>query len=526
MIFARHYTLFFLIVFCFYASPSFLLAAGSIPLYGMYEETINYKTVTGNSHSFTAPFYGVELNATFTSPSGKRITWFGFYDGDGKGGQTGDIWKIRFMPDEVGKWTYTWQFSSQGVSGSGNFTATTTGAKPGPLKQDKNIPQWLITADEKKYVFLNMNHTGDFSAHTNPNRAITDTKNNRYDALMIPGPAHPHWDGQTKNSSNPYQFMDTNSFTPRLQGWHFAENGLYKEAYDNNIYIYEFLGFYAGNKFYLLHQKSTSFQNKVLKYWLARTAANYIFLYNIGFELAEYVSVPSWPEERARYIKSLDPFNHLITGHQKGGRWSYGSGSSAMGFSALQTNEDFHKMGLRVWNSPSKSHPHCNECIWSGFPQYQAPGTESSHRRDLWDGITAGMSYAFIPWMGDKTGTSSFKHANTFLKSGVKWWKMSPHDEIVISDNAYALANLGKEYIVYSNSGSKIELKLPNGTYMQQWFNPASGSFTEKKSLVSADGKVELNKPNTKDWVLHLEFSSSNDKDTIPPSSPTNLNVN
>ena len=211
-------SLIYYLFFCFYLLPGFALAAGNVPLYGLYEDTINYKTVTGSNHSYSDPFYGVELNATFTSPSGRKVNWFGFYDGNGTGGQSGDIWKIRFMPDEVGQWTYTWQFDSQGPSGNDSFTAVTTGTKLGPLRNDSTIPQWLVTADGSKHVFLNMNHTGDFSAHTNPSAAIADTKNKNYDAMMIPGPAHRYWEERSKNSSNPYQFMDTNNFIHAYKG--------------------------------------------------------------------------------------------------------------------------------------------------------------------------------------------------------------------------------------------------------------------------------------------------------------------
>ncbi|MCP4629992.1 MAG: hypothetical protein GY850_41765 [bacterium] len=139
-----------------------------------------------------------------------------------------------------------------------------------------------------------------------------------------------------------------------------------------------------------------------------------------------YVSVPSWPEERAQFIKDIDPWDHLITGHELH-EWSYRN-SSVVDFSSLQNNgssnrigfmasvkgtvknfmkmkrypgylgslrgKSFHDLGLIVWNSPSKPHPHCNECIWNA--KWQEPGMEESHRRDLWDGITGGMSIRIL----------------------------------------------------------------------------------------------------------------------------------
>jgi len=38
-----------------------------------------------------------------------------FFDGNGAGGgnlNSGNIWKIRFLPDEIGEWKYIWEWSN------------------------------------------------------------------------------------------------------------------------------------------------------------------------------------------------------------------------------------------------------------------------------------------------------------------------------------------------------------------------------------------------------------------------------
>lgn len=49
--------------------------------------------------NYVDPFRDVILNCTFRSPSGREVTVQAFWDGD-------FVWKVRFMPDEIGKWTY------------------------------------------------------------------------------------------------------------------------------------------------------------------------------------------------------------------------------------------------------------------------------------------------------------------------------------------------------------------------------------------------------------------------------------
>lgn len=53
-----------------------------------------------SSKTYNNPIYDVrDFKAIFTAPSGRTRTVYGFWDG-------GTDWKIRFMPDEKGKWTW------------------------------------------------------------------------------------------------------------------------------------------------------------------------------------------------------------------------------------------------------------------------------------------------------------------------------------------------------------------------------------------------------------------------------------
>src|SRR5215216_3753853 len=56
------------------------------------------------------PFLDYRLQLTFTGPDGQSYTVPGFFDGDGKGGASGDVWRVRFSPDEAGTWSYKASF--------------------------------------------------------------------------------------------------------------------------------------------------------------------------------------------------------------------------------------------------------------------------------------------------------------------------------------------------------------------------------------------------------------------------------
>ena len=76
--------------------------------WGVYELTLTGPK-TGN------PFVDVELTAEFAL-NGRVFAPHGFYDGDG-------VYKIRFMPDAVGEWTYNGQTSFTGSDSHGYLLA-------------------------------------------------------------------------------------------------------------------------------------------------------------------------------------------------------------------------------------------------------------------------------------------------------------------------------------------------------------------------------------------------------------------
>src|SRR5687768_9730999 len=56
------------------------------------------------------PFLDRRLQVTFTAPSGKTYSVPGFFDGDGNGGASGNVWRAHFSPDEAGTWSYNASF--------------------------------------------------------------------------------------------------------------------------------------------------------------------------------------------------------------------------------------------------------------------------------------------------------------------------------------------------------------------------------------------------------------------------------
>ena len=59
-----------------------------------------FETQLTSAKSYTNPIYQVnKFDFVFTSPTGRERKVYGFWDG-------GNEWKVRFMPDELGKWSW------------------------------------------------------------------------------------------------------------------------------------------------------------------------------------------------------------------------------------------------------------------------------------------------------------------------------------------------------------------------------------------------------------------------------------
>jgi hypothetical protein len=98
------------------ASPPAAPEDPEVPIWDRKE--INLTSETG----YENPLYDVQdFHALFTAPSGRQQKIFGFWDG-------AQQWKIRFMPDEEGPWTYETccsDTSNGGLHGvRGSFTCT------------------------------------------------------------------------------------------------------------------------------------------------------------------------------------------------------------------------------------------------------------------------------------------------------------------------------------------------------------------------------------------------------------------
>ena len=132
----------------------------ALPAYEVFEITFQHDETYGN------PFLDVRIDVTFTSPTGKQMKVGGFHYGSLEKPEIrvtpqGDrrrvdyifskanIWKARFAPSELGRWTFSYVFSNvrgESAAGKGEF-ACVQGKKhnPGFVRQNPDNPfRWIF----------------------------------------------------------------------------------------------------------------------------------------------------------------------------------------------------------------------------------------------------------------------------------------------------------------------------------------------------------------------------------------------
>jgi hypothetical protein len=122
--FSRYFSQLVVLAFLLFAGfgvPAFAQTP-SVEQWGVQEVTIQSSVPHSN------PFTDVELHCRFKS-GGRELEVFGFYDGN-------QTWKIRFMPEHQGEWTYTTSSNDPQLNGrSGKFTVgPPRGNNHGPVR--------------------------------------------------------------------------------------------------------------------------------------------------------------------------------------------------------------------------------------------------------------------------------------------------------------------------------------------------------------------------------------------------------
>ena len=232
-------------------TPGF--SSDNVPLYGAFELTVTNNKSYSNKFDYTV----IELQGKFTSPSGKVINnVYGFYDGDGKGGQNGNVWRLRFMPTERGTWTYSYTWTDGTSGGSGSFSCVASDYR-GPLQIDTKKPWYFKTMDGQPFHAkgYDLHQIGPMGVEWGPSKQpapvyeavdwsddIDDAHYAAMDEYMVPKGYNLTMLGSANNENYPPTYwVNDNAKVFNVAVWKVTEN-IYIHARERGIYCFQFDG--------------------------------------------------------------------------------------------------------------------------------------------------------------------------------------------------------------------------------------------------------------------------------------------
>ncbi len=530
----------------------------NVGLYRLFERTVE------NDKPYSNRFADVELTAIYTAPSGKTRPFWGFFDGDGQGGgdlDTGNVWKLRFMPDELGRWSYTYRWSDGTPGGSGAFACVKEGAGKGILQAYEKNPHWFAYNGTEPVWIKSYYETG----HGAIGQDFDWIVENVYDKFIEHGYNHlqVNWllslccfkqyylDGPEPETLDLTLYEQGKaSSTMNLDVWHRMERHL-GFLNDHNIGVHMFLGFDGGRNggpaWAKLNQKEKDFY---VRYVVSRIApyanlAGWNFVWEVEGDREDHEL--GW----ARLVQQYDIFNHLRTYEDEMPRENFYDRPEYT-FAAVENHRipsPIRDQDRNYWKEPWTHHMAVilgyrgkpvymseGNALWRRYWHEKSGATQDHLRQAAWACVTGGASFN---WNGHKkeyelyasgpiglpfNEDNSYKLSEQYVEiisevmnKEVAFYRMTPQDGLLRQHDAmrvWALAEEGKQYLVFASFGEPFALNLAKGDYTDNiWIDAKTGAQTKIDSVTGGDktsDPVLFDPPSrTTDWVLILRTGSN-----------------
>lgn len=491
-----------------------------------------FETNVMNYNSYSNPFQNVTLNATFTSPSSQNTSVRGFYDGN-------NTWRVRFMPDQLGTWTYTCTFSDGAPGKSGSFSCV-AGNLHGPLKTNTATPLWFEHADGTPF-FMQAFHL--WRPETFTESVLEETLDfMKANGLNVAdGPHLANWG--TAGNQIPWEGSDYTYY--KLSVWRQLDVYIRKCA-ERGIVVFPFsiLGGTNG-----IPKMSTWDQRqRFIRYWVARWGG----FWNVAYcPMSEYAEAYSTAEgmQILNEIYSSDGGRHPVSIHPGNTLAEPATEIKTMTAYTYHTVQE----KLNDWNparyqqlitlyTTANKPIYAQETLWEGN-KYQPDSSRDMNnmRKAAWITTTYGgqISYAdecmpgHLPQDNDETlcyamhGASVepqgwfypyFSHLGDFMRS-VPFWRMSLQPSLASTGNC--LAQTDYWYVAYTMGGSfTLNLSAAGSPLIGRWYDPRNGTFGSPFS-VSPGGVRTMTPSDSNDWVLYV----CRDVDSTPPAAVSSFTV-
>lgn len=488
--------------------------------------------------SWTSNPFDLDFTATFThTSSGRELTQFGFYSGN-------NIWKIYFMPDEVGEWTYItnssddeldgllgifngvsstlqgklvsngnkWQYSS----GEGVFPITTSSlAYFRTTELEDGLKEFIDWS--KMTMGANMIHFGQLF-YFDPNDPVIGGES----ALPFYASQQPDnfnfemWDRQNKN----FDYIRDQQMGQYLK---FFSDGRQKPD--------------SGGIVANADGSISAIEKRLFKYTIARLGAYPIVIWDTGIDISEFRS-NIWIDNFTTWFQENDPWKHPV-GSRSGGGSGGKNPDTADFYSDGEIKFPRFENFTETWSDRS-----IPTLMTDRFREDHGRGNYNREkiRRAVWQaGLTGGTGlivsgnknagYLGGDYRSDFKAAPEVGFAAAFFRTKALDFKTLNPLPAIVDNRTYnwSAASPGQEIIVYMRVGNNgqvnVDLSGFAGNFTSQWYDPTNGTLKNSGSGVGGAPLLftspGLNSFGEDDWVLHIVTN----KGLTAPTVPTNFGL-
>jgi len=477
----------------------------------------------------------------------KTFTVEGFFDGDENGSTFGNIWKTRFVPNEVGAWNYTWNFGTANGNGSFSVATRTNTKNRGHVSRSG---RYLKTSDGKNFIYYGSNWPQTMQLRP------TESANSR---LFISDSDWVNYINRlTETNHNGTYLMGldrplNNDRTSFDLNWLNKIDTAIEVAASSGIYV--ILGIFDtwGRDTTDPYATSTNSSGQILDPWsssnlmaekefyLRYIISRYAGFYNIFWELGNEMGrspnnggkfTAAANNDYIPWIKKYDPYNLPITLSE--GLWRT-TNIEIGGFhqnQAIDLNESSPIIHTELVGGGAPS------AMWE-TSTYADPDNRHYYRKTIWKSMVEGGSGSIEG--SSLSSAGYFSTMTEFLNNVAIRNVMEDHGRLSLfllltesqlnsffpkgasglgsSNTAYKYrSNNNLEYLAYfygADSPVTLSLTLPQGSYTIVWYSPSTG--------LTSTQTVSNNSSITSPWETEYDVAIYivADTQTVVPSPPS-----
>jgi hypothetical protein len=482
-----------------YADPQ--SGSAEVKQWGRFERSVP------NSRPYADPYRDVTLEVTYTRPDGTTVPFWGFYDG-------GNTWKMRFMPDQTGVWRYTARFSDGAPGAQGSFLCVGS-YLPGLISRDEQNPLWFGFRGGKPLLVRSF-HVGD--------RFFAEN----WDAAKRT--AFLDWaQGQGYNMLSIGSFFLNRNEEGRGKGWktptlwpldaaaYRKVETILEELARRRLLVFPFAGFFGRSSNF---PQDPTEQSLYIKYTMARLGPYWNLLFNVAGPEPNLRGRPFLTQQEVHrlgeQIRQFDVFGHLLTVHNPPGDDLYREALWTT-YGTLQGPKTIDRSKLSaelLRNHHPKKPLYAQETLWPGNTFGHPSYSDEDIRKNAYVILMSATALNFA----DMNGSSSSGFSGTLELSErvqsrhdiikrvwdffetIPFYRMKPSQNLV--SRGYCLAEVGKEYLIYLESGGTVDVSVTGGPFQVEWLN-ARDTSDRRSGKDTRDGRA-LSAPDGNDWLLRL----------------------